>query len=373
MPGDRLSLSLGSVLAALWLVVLVAADVVTARPTFALAPLFALSPLIACAVLSARATSGFAIAAACSAVASGSWNGTSGTAQQTIRIVDVALIGVAAVIIASVRASREQRYQRVVAIADVAQRTILPTVPPVVHQVAVGVRYLSAAEDAVVGGDLYDCYHSQARTRFLIGDVRGKGVAAVEQAARVIRAFRQSAATQESLPAVAEEMDAYLTPFFDDEEFVTAVLLDVSDPSSLLVVSCGHPPPMLITSEGPRTLSEAPSGRPLGLGGHYEALPVPWSKGQRLLMYTDGLSEARDARGEFLPLADLWPLANAGTIDEALDRVVEAVRKHVPGGHLADDLAVMLLENLAPLSRPSYGALHPDAAVGPEHHKLRPG
>lgn len=347
MAGDRSVQGLGAGAAILWLVVLVTADVATSGPRLVLNPLFALSPLIACAVLSARATSVFATAASGAAVASGWWNETWGTAQQAVRIVDVVLISAAAAIIAGVRTSREQRYLRVVAIAEVAQRTILPTLPPVVEQVAVGVRYLSAAQDTVVGGDLYDCYHSPTRTRFLVGDVRGKGVGAVEQAARVIRAFRQSAATQDSLPAVAEEMNAYLMPFFDEEEFVTAVLVD-AEPTTLRLVSCGHPPPMLVgPGDGQGMLLEAPPGRPLGLGDAYEPLTVPWAGGERLLMYTDGLSEARDADGEFLPVPALWPLVLAETLDQALDAVVDQVRGHVPGGHLTDDLAVMLLENLA--------------------------
>ena len=40
------------------------------------------------------------------------------------------------------------------------------------------------AQDAVVGGDLYDCYHAEEYVRFLVGDVRGKGIAAVEQASK---------------------------------------------------------------------------------------------------------------------------------------------------------------------------------------------
>lgn len=353
MTGDRSSQSVGARLAIVCLVVLVTADVAASSPSFVLSPLFAFSPLIACAVLSARATTAFATAAVGSAVASGWWNETWGTTQQVVRVVDVVLISAAAVAIAAVRISREQRYRRVVAIAEVAQRTILPTLPPVVEQVGVGVRYLSAAQDAVVGGDLYDCYHSPTRTRFLVGDVRGKGLTAVEQAARVIRAFRQSAAAQDSLAAVVAEMNAYLTPFFDEEEFVTAILVD-AEPTMLRLVSCGHPPPMLVgPDEGHGTLLEAPPGQPLGLGGTHEALTVQWSRGGRLLMYTDGLSESRDVDGEFLPVPTLWPLVLAETIDEALDAVVGRVREHVPGGHLTDDLAVILLENLAAVPQAS--------------------
>lgn len=192
----------GAALAAAWLVATVGADLATRGAEIVLAPLFALSPLIACAVLPARATGVFAAAAVLMTGASGFWNGTWGLPQQTVRIVDVILVSGAAVVVAAVRVSREQEHERVVAIAEVAQRAILPRLPSRVDKMAVATRYLSAAQDAVVGGDLYDCYHSETFTRFLVGDVRGKGVAAVEHAARVIRAFRQAAALR---PTLTEE------------------------------------------------------------------------------------------------------------------------------------------------------------------------
>ena len=76
-------------------------------------------------------------------------------------------------------------------------------------------------------GDLYDWFHSDQRICFIVGDVRGKGMNAVEQAARVIRAFRQSAAGGADLATAAAEMSAYIAPFLDDEEFVTAALVQV--------------------------------------------------------------------------------------------------------------------------------------------------
>jgi hypothetical protein len=68
-------------------------------------------------------------------------------------------------------------------------------------------------------------------------------------------------------------------------------------------------------------------------------------------MYTDGLSEARDASGEFLAVPSLAPLLKGETVDESLNGALEAVRRHIPSGKLSDDLAVMLLENVT-VSRP---------------------
>jgi serine phosphatase RsbU (regulator of sigma subunit) len=345
MSSDRSAQALGAGLAALWLVALVITDLAIPGTTVALSPLFALAPLIACAVLPARATAVVAAAAVVAAIGSGWWNHTWGSPQHLVRIAELILIGAAAVVIAAVRVRREQRHARVVAIAEVAQRTILPTLPSLVGQVALAVRYQSAAQDTLVGGDLYDCYHTAERVRFLVGDVRGKGIAAVEQSARVIRAFRQSAGTKTTLPALAQDMSEYLAPFFDDEEFVTALLVDASEPTHITLVSCGHPPAMLVHPDGHSTLLDAPPGLPLGLGNNYDAITVPWTPGDRLLLYTDGLSEARNARDQFLDLPSLAPLLTTAPVEDALNAVLHAIRHHIPNGRLTDDIAVMLLES----------------------------
>jgi serine phosphatase RsbU (regulator of sigma subunit) len=277
-------------------------------------------------------------------VASHAWNQEWGIAQMWVRLLDVTMVGAAAVGVAAVRVRREERLERVERIAEVAQRTILPLIPARVGPVTTGARYLSAAEDTLVGGDLYDWFHSDRRICFLVGDVRGKGVGAVEQAARVIRAFRQSAAAGGDLPTIAAQMSAYLMPFFDDEEFVTALLVEVHD-GRITVVDGGHPAPLLVQRNGVTRFLDAPVCLPLGLGTAYDSASVAWSPGDRLLLYTDGLSEARDGHDEFLDVGHLTSVLGSPSVEDALDALLDQVREHVPGGRLVDDLAVLLLEN----------------------------
>lgn len=350
----------GTALAVAWLVGFTVIDL-AAPDRLVLSPLFALSPIIAAAALPASSTALFAVSAVVLSVASGFWSDAWGDPQQIVRVVNVTLVSFVAVIVAAVRVRRERRHERVLQIAEIAQRTILPVLPKRVRDVGVAVRYLSAAEDTVVGGDLYDCYYSDDHVRFLVGDVRGKGIGAVEQAARVIRAFRQAAAIKETLAAVGEDMDRYLARFFDDEEFVTACLVDVTEPDRLTVLSCGHPFAILVGPDGSMKFLEAPAGLPLGLGGGYEEVTYTWHPGDRLLMYTDGLSEARDERGQFFQLLPLGRMVAEDGLDDALNRLLEAVRRHVPAGRLQDDLAVVLLENTLDDDRQPH-ALVVDAA-----------
>jgi serine phosphatase RsbU (regulator of sigma subunit) len=350
MTRDRVA-TFGAALALLVLALLIALDLAISPESAVLTSLFGLAPLIACSVVPVRGTAAIGAVAVATAVASGWWDDTMGLPQQDVRILNVVLVSAAAVAIAAVRVHRERRFEELTAIAEAAQRAILPVLPARVGGVAVATRYQSAAHGALVGGDLYDCYHSETRVRFLIGDVRGKGIAGVEQAARAIRAFRQAAALRESLTAVAREMDDYLADFFDDEEFVTALLVEVSGPGRLTLFSAGHPLPQLVRASGGSELVELPPSLPLGLGlGLLSdvAVSVPWSPGDRLLLYTDGLSEARDRSGRFLDLSSLADgLRGTGPIEAALDDVLRHVAGHVPRGHLEDDLALLLLENTA--------------------------
>ncbi len=331
----------GAVAAAGWLVLWTIVDV--AVPASVVPDtLFGLAPLIACAVLPAAVTAAFAAAAVILVTWSGWWNGTWGSAQQWLLLLDVCLVGAAAVGIAYVRVRREHQFARVAAIAETAQKAILPAVPATVEGAQAAARYLSAAEDATVGGDLYDAC-LEGHTRFIVGDVKGKGIAAVEEAARVIRAFRQTAAAQVQLADVAAGMHHYLVPFFGDEEFATALLVELG-PTSITLTSCGHPPAILVTSRGEATYLDVPPGLPLGIGDDFQQVTIPWEPGDRLLLYTDGLSEARDGKGEFLPLLDIAPKLASGTPEQALDTLLDEVRRHVPRAHLGDDLAVLLLE-----------------------------
>jgi serine phosphatase RsbU (regulator of sigma subunit) len=352
----------GTLLAVTWVLVLTVLDLVF-EGDVAPDPLITLTPLAVCAVRSTRTTAAFAVVTVAWSIWSGSYNHAWDTAQQWVRLSTVVLVGAAAVVIAAVRLRREAEYQRVSHIAEAAQRVILPVLPEAAAEVLVQARYNSASRDALVGGDLYDCSLTGGKVRFLIGDARGKGIGAVEQAARVIRAFRQSSGVRDDLGDLAHDMDAYLQTFLDDEGFVTALLVDVTTPGSLTLASCGHPPPVLVRADGSAQMLELPPGLPLGLGDSALPVRVPWGVGDRLLLYTDGLSEARDDDGTFLAPIDLAPTVASKPLDEALDAVLEQARRHVPGRLLTDDLAVVLLENTGEHRPATFGGRPVEASA----------
>jgi phosphoserine phosphatase RsbU/P len=263
----------------------------------------------------------------------------------TVRVLNTFLIGVIAVGLATVRSAREDQLLRVSAAAEAAQLAVLPTLPSRVHHLALAARYHSAADQAVLGGDVYDYYTDETgRALFLVADVCGKGLGSVQEGARVIRAFRQFAAISPDLCELALRMNAYLLPFLTPEVFITAILVDVTCPERVTVASCGHPPPLLLHGGEFEELLLKP-GLPLGLGSPDASTVHPWGPGDRLLLYTDGLTEARDGAGEFLALDRIQEAIAAPGLDQALDGLAQTVQHHVPNGRLTDDVCLLLLEN----------------------------
>jgi serine phosphatase RsbU (regulator of sigma subunit) len=122
-----------------------------------------------------------------------------------------------------------------------------------------------------------------------------------------------------------------------DEDFVTALAGRVEPNGRFVLASAGHPAPL---GDGPRFL---PVAAPLGLGTQPVEAHGQLRPGQRLLCYTDGLVEARNPAGAFLERASLEQAAAAGSLTEALDRLVELVDRHAAGRH-SDDLALLGLQ-----------------------------
>ncbi|HEY1665371.1 MAG TPA: PP2C family protein-serine/threonine phosphatase [Trebonia sp.] len=282
---------------------------------------------------------------------------------------------------------QEQRIAEVSSVAEAAQRAVLRPPPPRLGPLGFDVVYVAAAAEAKVGGDLYEAVAtSEHGIRVIMGDVRGKGLGAVELATDVLGMFREQAHDAGTLAELATRLDAGLGRGLGrHEEFVTALLVEI-DPESgqTSLFNCGHPPPLLIPAARDNaatrrvTLLEVPAPAPplglLALGDCSAAQLIhALQPNDQLLLYTDGVTEARDAKRTFYPLPErvsvlaakaaggqaagkpvLKPVTSVsgrqGQSQGLLDLVRADLHKHV-GAPLDDDAALLLVH--APAAWPA--------------------
>lgn len=275
-------------------------------------------------------------------VAWGAASGDTASRPQVIRVIAIVLATVLAAVVGSVRERTNRRVVALSQLADVAQQAVLRPIAPQVGALTLAVRYVSASAEADIGGDLYEALETPYGVRLVIGDVRGKGLDAVRLASTVLGSYRHVAHERADLRAVVADLDRAVARSVGYEDFVTAAVVEERG-GQLTILNCGHPPPLLLRRGKVISLDPPAPAPPLGF------LPVARPRvdrlepGDRLLLYTDGLAEAR-REGEFFPLSErAWAILGHGTVEDGLTSLENALTDWV-GGVLDDDIALVLVE-----------------------------
>jgi sigma-B regulation protein RsbU (phosphoserine phosphatase) len=201
-----------------------------------------------------------------------------------------------------------------------------------------------------VGGDLFDHFEQNRRVFFLVGDVSGKGVGAALFMARAKTLFDAVATDERNPGAVLSTLNRSLCRQNEAGMYVTAVcgVLDL-DTRTVTFATAGHEPPILLASDGRSTPLEADGGRVLGLMeiGDYPVTVRTLDKGDALVMYTDGVSEAQDPAGEFFGTERLLEstgrqvASSASAITAALLKDVKTFAATAPQ---SDDITILTLK-----------------------------
>lgn len=260
---------------------------------------------------------------------------------------------------ARIRHATEMDRLRSAAVA--LQRQILRPLPVITDQVFAYGIYEPIEEDRFVGGDIYEVVQSPYGTRVIIGDVQGKGIAAIGAGFAAIAAFREAAVREPTLAGVVEALEAavvrhnaFSAQTGEAERFVTALVLGFDEEDRVQAVNCGHLPPRLLHEGHASAVRLERTYVPLGLAGlsretrSAESFALP--PGATLLVVTDGVTEARDAARAFYPLdrrlAD-WAGHGPRELLDALHVDLETFT----GGIRRDDVAALALGR-APGERP---------------------
>ncbi|WP_409332702.1 SpoIIE family protein phosphatase [Trujillonella humicola] len=246
------------------------------------------------------------------------------------------------------RAESEVRH-----LADTLQRSLLPSTLPTVPGLELAAEYRPGGGSALVGGDTYDVVPlPDGRWMVLIADVCGTGAEAASVTALTRHTARAAAATSGDPADVLAAVHAALVRDQGDGplRFVTAVCLVLETGGGSVrgrIGVAGHPRPLLRRAEGWEEIGVV--GRPLGVGedASFPSVPLELGPGSSLVLYTDGVTESRDADGVQFGEEGLVRLLTRPGPDSAAciaGTIATAVAQRAAGSRFdADDLAVLAL------------------------------
>jgi phosphoserine phosphatase RsbU/P len=277
--------------------------------------------------------------------------------QTWVNVAGVAIATGIAAAVATLRQRQAARIAELARLATVAQEAVLRPLSHELGNLTVAGRYVSATAAADIGGDLYEALETPYGVRTIIGDVRGKGLEAVRLASIVLGSYRHVAYERADLRAVVADLDRTVARSVGEEDFVTAVLLEERG-GILTIINCGHPSPLLLRRGEVSALDPPTTAPPLGFMPVVAPRVERLEPADRVLMFTDGLGEAR-RDGEFFPIAErAWGLLGHGKVADGLASLEAALVEWVRG-RLEDDIAMVLMqytgaESTLPTPSPSW-------------------
>ncbi|MFE1175445.1 SpoIIE family protein phosphatase [Streptomyces sp. NPDC058773] len=230
-------------------------------------------------------------------------------------------------------------------VADALQLTMLPSSLPETTGIRLASRYLPAAGTSQVGGDWYDAIPLPGnRVALVVGDVMGHSITS----AAIMGQLRTTVQTLARLDLPPEEVLYHLDEQAQrlSSDHMATCIYAIYDPISqrLQMADAGHPPPVLLNSDGSGEVLQVPPGAPIGVGGvPFETVEMPAPTGATLLLYTDGLVESRNM--------DVWTgvellrtrleAAAAGLTSPPLEVLCDAVLTILDPDARADDVALI--------------------------------
>lgn len=255
-------------------------------------------------------------------------------------------------------AAQQRQMERELQIGREIQRGFLPETLPVIDGWDIAAYFAPARE---VSGDFYDAYDviNGSFLGFAIADVCDKGIGAALFMALIRSLLRQAASADDATVAGAtlalravRTTNDYLTTNHLHQAYFATLFFGVIDPTNgeLVYINCGHNPP-IVRRAGGELERLGPTGPALGLihDANFELGHATIAPGDLLFLYTDGVSEAKNAGGEFFGDDRVRAtLAAPGTATAVVERFTAAVTEHVGAAEQFDDVTMLGLHRAAP-------------------------
>jgi serine phosphatase RsbU (regulator of sigma subunit)/PAS domain-containing protein len=232
-------------------------------------------------------------------------------------------------------------------IAQTLQKSLLPEALPAIPGLRVSSLYRPAGAENLVGGDFYDAFPTGRGWLLLVGDVTGRGAEAAAQTAQARHTLRTAGMLLGDPAQAVHQLNRALT---DRRELApcTVALVHVSAQTAE-VVCAGHPQPLLIRAGEPRPIGHFGPMVGAWADSAWAAETLALEPGDVLVLYTDGVTDAKGAAerfGDANLVATLRGVDDAAGAVAAIDRALNAFQK----GPQADDTAVLAFD--LPLNRP---------------------
>jgi PAS domain S-box-containing protein len=243
---------------------------------------------------------------------------------------------------AAIAIDNSHLYTETLEAAERLQRAVLPELPDTIPGWEIAT-YYSPAGRTEVGGDFFDVLQqSDGRVVAFVGDVMGRGVRAAAAMAQVRAAIRAYIAVDPEPIHVLEQMDR-LFDAYDVGQLVTIVYL-IADAAhdQVVMANAGHPPPVILRTDGTVEQLTSTGNPPLGTpGGGREVTTFPLGAGDLVLCFTDGLIERR---GEDIDVGQLRVVkAITELLDGPLPAGIERMVSRIRDNTRSDDVAALAL------------------------------
>jgi serine phosphatase RsbU (regulator of sigma subunit) len=230
-----------------------------------------------------------------------------------------------------------RKYQQELAIAASIQQRLMAVNIPELPFARLKAKNLSCKE---IGGDFYDAVQTDDGVSVVIADVCGKGVSAALLASTLQGMVCTQLAVGMPLHDIVSAVNRFFCKKHLGEKYATVIIVRLKHTGELEFVNCGHVRPLLVMNKNVSRPEQA--NLPVGLlsDASYDSASVQLSPGDRLVLVTDGVTEAENESGEFF---DNERLEAVAAEDPCFDAVFAAVSTFCNGVPLNDDCTVVEL------------------------------
>jgi serine phosphatase RsbU (regulator of sigma subunit) len=230
-----------------------------------------------------------------------------------------------------------RRYREELNIAASIQQDLMAVQPPKTSYASIAARFAPCKE---IGGDFYDAVEGDDCVYIVIADVSGKGVSAALLAQTLQGMVYAQLLADQRLDKIAKALNRYICAK-DISKYATMCVVRLDSTGTLEYVNCGHIHPLLKTTDGVVELTE--SNLPVGLipQAEYHAHRVMLKPGTRVLLVTDGVTEAEDEAGEMFGNARL---ESALSQSRGLEDVFQSLSRFCGNASSADDCTLVEID-----------------------------